>query len=584
MEKQKNDGALRSSAAVILEKLKDGTIADVIRDWKWIWGFSRDKKWYIIVYTLFGLLSSLLALATGVVSKYLIDAIVALDLSRLLLLIGLLVGGAVLGLLFRSLSARFSAKLNIAMQNTVQAKVFDSLMDSGWTEIRKYQTGDLLSRFSQDVSTVAGCAVSWLPGAIIQVVTVLATLGVILYYDPIMALIAFASTPVVILLSNRLIRRQRNFNRKMRETASGVSSFESETFRNIDTYKSFGVEENVKRDLRRWQKSYQDVALDYNLFSIQTNMGLTAMSTAVQYIALGYCLFRLWRGDILIGTMVLFLQQRASLSSALSALIGLVPTALSGSVAAERVRELTTLVKEENVESAQVKGSCELKLSGVEISYDDDEEKVLSGVDLHAGHGEIVALVGPSGEGKTTLLRLMLGLVRPRGGSAVLCDSAGDVYDLGPQTRKCFSYVPQGNTLIAGTVRENLRLGKENATDAEMTDALEGACAAEFVSKLAGGLDYMIGEGGKGLSEGQAQRIAIARALLRKAPVMLLDEVTSALDRETEKKVLSYLTSRGVTCIVTTHRPSVLSMCSRVYVVENSSVSQLERDKVEKMK
>lgn len=568
---------------ILRGKVKDGTWKDIWKDWKWIWSFSRGRSGMIVLYTLFGLGSSALGLASGVVSKYLIDSIVAMDLSRLLVLIGLLLCTAIFSVIFRSMSSRFAAKLSITMHNDILAAVFDRLIASDWLSISKYSTGDLLNRFSGDISTVSSCAVSWIPNAIIQVFTVLATLGVILYYDPIMALIGCASTPLLFLASHRLIRKQRDYNRQMREATSNLSAFESEAFRNIDTLKSFGIEQNISRRLRQWQEKYRQVALDYNSFSIRTNAYLTALSTAVQYLALGYCLWQLWRGDILFGTMVLFLQQRSNLSSSFSSLISLIPTALSGSIAAERVRELTELDEEprgsaDTALEAPVESCC-IRTRDLQVAYTADR-KVLTDVNIQAGPGEIVALVGPSGEGKTTLLRLLLGLVHPIAGEAILEASSKKCYPLGADTRHCFAYVPQGNTIWAGTVADNLRLVNENATENEMIDALESACAWEFVRKMPAGLYSPIGEGGKGLSEGQAQRIAIARALMRKAPVMLLDEVTSALDQETEQRVLSRLMSRGVTCIVTTHRPSVLTMCSRAYRVEGNQVVLLRPEEI----
>ena len=568
------DASGSQALRILIQRLKSGTLGEVWQDWKWIWSFSRGHRGAIVLYTLCGIFSSTLSLVSGVVSKYLIDSIVSRDLSGLTALIPLLIASAVVSVAFRSLTTRLSAKLSIAMHNDVQGAVFDSLISSKWMEITRYSTGDLLARFSGDIGTVASCAVSWLPNVIIQLFTVLATLGVVLYYDPVMALIALASTPVMLLASRRLLRQQRAFNQKTREVSSGMSAFESETFRNIDTLKSFGVEENVSRKLRSWQKKYRDTALDYNLFTIRTNMWLTAMGTAVQYAALGYCLWKLFRGDILFGTMTLFLQQRSNLSSAFSSLVSQVPVALSGSVAAERVRELTELSKEPRSAQAKPEGSCRVELKQVRAAYTADRQ-VLEDVNILAGAGEAIALVGPSGEGKSTLMRLLLGLINAESGELTLTDQRGQVFPLGAGTRNCFAYVPQGNTVLAGTIEENLRLVNEQATEEEMIAALKDACALEFVSQLPGGLHSVIGEGGKGLSEGQAQRIAIARALLRRAPVMLLDEVTSALDYETEQKVLHNLMHRGVTCIVATHRPSVLSLCSRVYRVQEGHVTQV---------
>lgn len=567
---------------LLRDKMKDGSLKDVIGDWKWILSFTRGRWPRILIYTLLGVLSSALTLATGIAGKYMIDCIVTLDKQRLPWLAALMILSSALSVGLKSVTARYSAKLNVTMRNDVQAHVFSNLLRSKWLALRQFPTGDLLSRFSSDVATVSGCAVNWLTSVIIQLFTVVTTLCVVLYYDPVMALIAFASTPVLIFASRRLLRKQRSFNMQLRNVSSGMSAFEAETFRNIDTLKSFGVEEDMISRLHHWQDTYRDVSLEHNAFTIRTNILLTCLGTAVQYLAMGYCLWQLWSGKILFGTMVLFLQQRSTLSSAFSSLISLIPAALSGSVAAERIRELTELEKESrpDTDKISVQGSCALELRNVSASYEDGRQ-VLHDVALRADRGQIVALVGPSGEGKSTLIRLILGLISPDSGTAVLTDETGSRFPLGADTRHLFAYVPQGNTVLAGTIAENLRLVNHEATDEQIIQALKDACAWEFVSQLPKTIHSPIGEGGKGFSEGQAQRIAIARALVRKAPVLLLDEVTSALDFDTEHQVLSNLMSRGVTCLVATHRPSVLNLCARVYRVSDGTLNILSDDQIQ---
>ena len=557
------------------QKAKDGTLKGVWQDWKWIWSFSRRRWFGVTLYTLSGILGSALALVAGVLGKYMIDAIIALDLRRLSYCCILLVISAILSVAFQSLTSRFSAKLSIDMLGDVQKKVFSDVMRSDWSALSGYPTGELLNRFSADIGTVASCAVSWLPGLLIQLFTVLATLGVILYYDPVMALIGCASTPILFLSSRGFLRKQRRYTQKMRQVSDEMYTFQSETFRNIDTLKSFGVEDRTEEKLQQCQDNYRHTVLQHNRFTIRTNIWLTAMGTAVEYGAMAYCLWRLWKGDILFGTMTLFLQQRSNLSNGFSALVALVPTALSGSVAAERLQELTRLPKEPHKETPVLpEGSCGLEISQVRLGYG-EERQVLENVSFTVPAGKIVALVGPSGQGKTTLLRMLLGLIRPEQGQAVLIDSTGNPHSVGADTRSYFSYVPQGNTMIAGTVAENLRLAREDAAEAELIAALKDACAWEFVQQLPQGIHTPIGENGKGLSEGQAQRLAIARALIRNAPVMLLDEVTSALDGATEQQVLENLCRRGVTTLVTTHRPSVLSMACKVYQVSDGRVTKV---------
>ena len=562
------------------KKAKDGSLKAVWQDWKWIWSFSRKRRGAVVLYTLCGILSSALGLVAGVLGKYLIDAIITLDMDRLLWCCVLTVVSAALGVAFQSLTSRFSARLSVNMHNDVQAAVFDSVLRSDWMELSRFSSGDLVNRFSSDANTVANCAVSWLPNLIIQLFSVVSTLVVILYYDPIMALIGCASTPLLFLMSRRLMRQQRDHNQNLRQTAGDMSAFQTEVFHNMDTLKSFGVEEQTGGKLRFWQGKYKDAMLEYNRFSIRTNVWLTVMGTLVQYAAFGYCLWRLWRQDIMFGTMTLFLQQRASLSSGFAALVALVPTALSGSVSAERLRELTQLKKEEHhSQDVDPQGSCAVEIKAVQASYGPDRQ-ILTNADIVAPAGEVTALIGPSGQGKTTLLRLMLGLLPPERGEMTLVDGAGKRYPLGADTRHCFAYVPQGNTVMAGSVAENLRLGCPDASDAELEAALQDACAWEFVSQLPLGIHSPIGEGGKGLSEGQAQRLAIARALVRKAPVLLLDEVTSALDRETEQRVLQNLVRRGLTTVVITHRLSVLSLCGGAYRVEDGQVAALTKEEL----
>jgi ABC-type multidrug transport system fused ATPase/permease subunit len=565
---------------ILRDKARSGSLGDFLRDWKWILFFSRGRWLRISLYTLLGMVSSALGLATGVAGKYLIDCIVSLDKSRLPLLAAAVVLATLLSLGLRTLTARFAASLGVTMQNDVQAHVFENLLHARWLALRRFPTGDLMSRFSGDLTTVSGCAVNWLPNVVIHLFTLLASLLVVLYYDPVMALIAFASTPVLIFVSRRLLRKQRHYNQKMRMVSSGMSAFEAETFRNIDTLKSFGVEEDICGRLGIWQADYRKIVLEHNDFTLRTNILLSLLGMAVQFLALGYCLWQLLSGKILFGTMVLFLQQRTTLSSAFSSLIGQIPTALAGSVAAERLRELTDLPKEPRHTPAKASGSCGLELNNVSAAYEDGRQ-VLKNVDMTAEQGQITALVGPSGQGKSTLIRLMLGLLPPESGSAVLVDETGTRFPLGADTRHIFAYVPQGNTVLASTIAENLRLVNHEATEEQMVQALKDACAWDFVSRLPQGIHSPVGEGGKGFSEGQAQRIAIARALVRKAPVLLLDEMTSALDTETERQVLKNLMNRGVTCIVATHRPAVLNLCHRVYRVSEDSLRLLTEAEIQ---
>jgi ABC-type multidrug transport system fused ATPase/permease subunit len=273
------------------------------------------------------------------------------------------------------------------------------------------------------------------------------------------------------------------------------------------------------------------------------------------------------------------------MSASFNNIVSIIPSFLTTSVSAHRIKELAELPKEEHISmDAEGLDSLSVRMNDVDFGYTPDAP-VLQHVDFQAAPGEIVALVGPSGQGKTTMIRLILGLVVPQSGAAGIVTQAGEFIPGNADIRRYFSYVPQGNTILSGTIAENMRIVKEEATDEEIIECLKTACAWDFVEKLPEGINSPVGERGRGLSEGQAQRIAIARALLRDAPVLLLDEATSALDVATERAVLRNIMNdhQERTCIVTTHRPSVLNMCRRVYGVMDKEVKELSEEESSRM-
>lgn len=572
------------------DKWSDGTLEEFVDDWKWIFSYSRRYWKAILFYMILGIASTTLSLTSSVVSKYLVDIITGKDLSKLWVLIFAMVFSTVFSLAFSSLVSHISTRISIQVNNDIQADIFSRIVTADWMELHRYANGDLLHRFNSDVSTISGNAISWLPNLIISIYSFVSTFCVILYYDVTMALIALISAPLLLLASRYIMRKHREYRKRIMELNSRMTTFEVETFYNLDTIKSFGVTEKYGRELGKWQEKYKKHNLEFNLFSIKTNVITTAISTLISFLSFGYCLFRLWTNAITYGTMTLFLQQRAALSSQFSSLIGIFPSMLNSSVSAHRIREIVELPKEHMnpeaaaVLSAQADRGLTVEMNSVYFEYE-DHSKVITNSYFVARPGEIVALVGPSGEGKTTMIRLILGLVHPETGSVTLTGADGQAMEISADLRQFFSYVPQGNTMLAGTVAENMRMVKEDATDEEIIEALKAACAWDFISKLPNTIHSPVGERGRGFSEGQAQRIAIARAILRDAPILLLDEATSALDVSTERQVLRNIVRQhpNRTCIVTTHRPSVLSMCQRVYRVMQTRVRELSEEESSRM-
>ena len=589
MDENKSKNISFESLEKLLGSIRDGTISEIIDDWKWIFSYSKKYKFAIAFYVLLGMFSTTMGLVSSVASKYLIDIITGYRMEKLPLLIFIMVGSSLFSLAFDSIIGRISVKLTIDINNDIRSDIFDKILDADWLKLSGYNNGDILNRFNSDVGAVSGNAISWLPSVLIAIYRFVATFFVILHYDWVMALIALGSAPFMLLLSKFVLKRQREHAMRVREMSSKLMTFETETFYNLDTIKSFGITGQYGGKLRWWQSAFKDISLKYNLFSIKTNILMSVMGLLVQFTAFGYCLYKLWTHTITYGTMTLFLQQRSNLSGAFNSLVSIIPSFMNSAVSAHRIRELVELPREVHIpQSSAMDALAEqgfsVQMRELSFAYLEDQN-VITDSRFEAHPGEIVALVGPSGEGKTTLIRLILGLVCPQSGEAVLCAADGTQVELNAETRHLFAYVPQGNTILSGTIAENLRMVKEDATEEEMIRALEIACAWDFVKKMPNGIYSVVRERGRGLSEGQAQRIAIARAVLRDAPILLLDEATSALDVTTERQVLRNLVRQrpNKTCIVTTHRPSVLNLCQRVYRVVDTRVTALSEEESSRM-
>lgn len=588
-ETGKNNSISFESLDILMGKWKDGTFGEILDDWKWILSYSKRYKGAIAFYTILGVFSTSMGLIGSVASKYTIDIITGYQTSKLGVMLAIVLGSALFSLIFSNLISRISTKLSIDINNDIQADIFEKIIDADWLEIHQYSNGDILNRFNADVNTISSNAISWLPTIVIAIYNFIATFIVIWHYDKVMSFIAVASAPIMLVMSKFLLKKQREYGKKVKEMSSEMMTFEVETFYNFDTIKSFGIAPLYGKKLREWQKKFKHISLEYNLFTIKTGVFMSILGMVVQYAAFGYCLFRLWTHDITYGTMTMFLQQRSSLSSAFSNVVSIIPSFLNSSVSAHRIRELAQLQKEVHIPQSSeldiyATDGFMVEMCDVDYAYI-AKKNVITESGFVAKPGEIVALVGPSGEGKTTMIRLILGLVHPQEGNVLLRASDGRAVEMNADTRHLFAYVPQGNTILSGTIAENMRMVKENATDEEIIEALKIACAWEFVSKLPETIHAKIGERGRGLSEGQAQRVAIARAVLRDAPILLLDEATSALDVTTERQVLRNIIQQrpNKTCIVTTHRPSVLNMCQRVYRVMETKVTELSEEESSRM-
>lgn len=563
----------------IIEKYKSGAFREMWNETKWLYSYAAKYKWLIVIYIVIGLFATGLALAASLVTKNLINEVLGGKISAAAVALYVFLGLS--GIAVSALNRRLSAKISLRVNNEIRADVFGKFISTTWEEVSAFHSGDLLNRINGDVSTVADSVIGWIPSVTIKSAQFIGAIAIICYYDAAMALLSLISIPAAALISSLLLRKMRSYGTKIREAGSELMSFFEESLQNIQTVKAFGLSQSLDGRLAQLQKIYYDTSLEYNALSVKVTSGMSVLGLFVSYLCMGWCIFRLFTGAIDIGTMVLFIQLSSYLSSSISSLISSVPTVISATVSAGRIISVLNLPREEEDESlaareiADFGEAPEIEFRDVSFGYKNGG-KVFSEVNLTVAPGEFVAFVGPSGGGKTTLLRLLLGLVKPQSGKATL-SAKGKTTEISSATRRIFTYVPQEKAMFSGTVAEMLRLFSPEATDEEINAALKAACAYDFVAALPEGINTPLGERGAGFSEGQNQRLTIARAVLRKAPVLLLDEATSALDLETERRVLENITSlcRGKTLIVMTHRESVLPLCDSVYRISGGKVEKV---------
>ncbi len=567
------------------QKIKDGSARELVSELRWIASYSMRYKAAMVWYILLGVFGVAMSLYAGVVSKRIIDAVTGYRYTGLREAAAAYIAMQLLRVVSSSLSSRINAGIRVKVEHRIRADVYGSIMDTDWESLTAYHSGDVLSRVEGDVNTVTSGVLSWVPDLFTRLVHFVAIFALILYYDTTLAALALLSAPVTVIMSAFLMKRLRNHARKMRTVSAQVTAFNEESFQNIQAIKSFGLTDLYNRRLQQVQGEYRDARLSYNRFHVNTTAVLSLTGILVTIACFGWSVLRLWRGHISYGTMTLFLQLASSLSATFTALVRMVPDMIGGATAAGRIMDLTNLPKEDRSMDAEAQAFYEEhRQSGVSVVAEDltygyrSSDTVLSGAGFRADPGEMVAIVGASGEGKTTLLRLLLGVVQPQGGKLYVTDGAREL-SVSPSTRRLFAYVPQNCTLFSGTVAENLRLMNQNATDAQLWEALRLACADGFIRALPLGLESPVAEQGGGFSQGQLQRLMLARAFLAEVPVLLLDEATSALDAQTEARVLQNFAQscKGRTCIVTTHRQGVLDVCHRIYRIHDHSMEEISR-------
>ncbi len=590
---------MKDKLTFLIGRIKAGRVQEMWRQTIWIYQYAKRYWLIMIFYTILGMAGTGIALLTSWISKDLVDIITGYETGALIQTFCMMIGLNIGTTLLNQASDYASSYLSMKVDSEIKADIFSKILVTDWESLTNYHTGDLLTRWSSDASSISNGVLNFIPNTIIYSFRFISAFAMVIANDASFAVFAFLGMPVSLLLSRTLMKRMVNNNKRSAAMGAKMSGFNQECFSNIQTIKAFDLIHLYIARLKQLQQEYIHMKLDFQKMSIWTSLLLSTVALAVSYASYGWGIYRVWSGAISYGSMTMFLSLSGTLTGTLHNLTSLVPTIIGLTTSAGRLMDIVEMPREDYSREDEVAAFAKThRTDGISLCVKDLEytyqsgTKVFDGASLEAHPHEVIALVGPSGEGKTTMIRLILSLMRPGGGDAVLfggsresSDDTNETIALSPSTRKLFSYVPQGNTMFSGTIAENMRNVKPDATDQEIVNVLKLACAWDFIKKLPAGIDSTIKERGGGFSEGQAQRLSIARALLRRSPILLLDEATSALDVATERTVLHNIMTDDYprTCIVTTHRPSVLTICNRVYAIRDKKCVVLPQDEIEAM-
>ena len=538
---------------------------------RWLWRAWMGNRLQAVVNATLGLLDVAVSLSSVWAVKHAIDVAShttegslywAVALMGLLILCGFAI----------NISAVWVRNiLGIKAQNRMQQRMLDRILRSEWRGKEKRHSGDVLNRLEFDVNNVVNFLTETVPNTLSVLALFIGSFCYLFSMDPWLAAIIVFMLPVFILSSKVYVGHMRKLTRQVRNSDSKVQSVLQETIQHRMLIKTLEKDEAMVDRLEGMQSELRHNVVKRTKFSVFSNLILNFG------FALGYLTAFLWSalrmsaGTLTFGGMTAFLQLVAKIQGPARNLTKLVPAFVSVFTAAERLMELEENPLEEQGEPIylnKTEGGVGIKFSNVTYAYDDGKRNVIDNLTFDFKPNSCTAILGETGAGKTTIVRLILALLHPVKGNVTIYNKVEEK-DISPRTRCNLVYVPQGNTLLSGSIRDNLRMGRLNATDEEMYAALDKACAG-FVKELPDGLATNCAEAGGGLSEGQAQRIAIARALLREGSVMIFDEATSALDPETERTLLkNLLGEHSHTIIFITHRPAVVDYCDNVLRIGN---------------
>lgn len=545
----------------------------------WLWRSSRGVRLQAFLNACIGILSVTLDFAFIYATKWTIDIATNKAVGSLRLAAYMLVAIMITKIMLGFARKWVGALLGVRSLNILQKRLFAHLLQSEWNGQEVRHSGDTLNRMEQDVRDLTSCITETIPALLEVSYRFIGAFLYLFHMDGRLACLIICIVPCFLILSKVYVRKMRTITRDIRSTESRVQSILQESIQHRAILKTLERTGTMIEKLVQTQTELRGHVRHRAVFS---SLSSTLLSVG---FGTGYLVTFLWGVNslqaetITYGMMISFIQLVGQIQGPFRDMTRFIPILINTLTASERLMELEDKPLEDDADPIVFASGAGVRLTDVSFRYKENGRAILSHFSCDFPKGSTTAILGETGAGKTTLIRLILALLKPIEGKVEMYSEVQTV-KASPRTRCNLVYVPQGNTLFSGTIRDNLLLGNPQATEEEMREALETACAG-FVMDRQDGLDTVCGELGAGLSEGQAQRIAIARALLRKGSVLLLDEATSALDMHTEQELLKNLSNRdaGQTVICVTHRPAVIAYCSQVIEMKRAEFVEKGTDK-----
>lgn len=542
----------------------------------WLFANSKFALWRIVFLALCAVGVSYISVRFALVSKELLDHAVSggniwLPIQRLIILI-------VCQLALQIAYTLVHLHTETALKNKLQRSVFKSLLSKKWSALSVFHSGEIMNRINGDAGIVTTNIMSIVPNAFAFISRIMLGFGALYALDPSFALIFLVIGPFVMIVARLYSKKVKPLHKECQMRQGKTHSFMLESVQNVLVIKSFGVYDHILSLAKKLQKEHLRVIMKRGYLSIIANILFFISLTIGYYFAVGWCAFKISAGVMTVGTFTAIVQLVGQVQSPFKELASVVPQFFAMTASAERLIELENLPDEEHryshLEYNDIYNSMKsINIKDVSFAYDSDP--ILDSASVTIAKNTLTAISGISGIGKSTLMKLMLGILEPDSGEVnVECEN-GVSYIADSSLRPLFAYVPQGNMILSGTIRDNISFMKEAATDEQIAAAAKTACIYNVIKELPDGFDTVLGEGGVGLSEGQLQRLAVARAICSGAPVLLLDEATSALDEATEKELLENIKAlQNRTCIIISHKECALKLADSTLSIQNGKIIQ----------